>query len=345
MLDAQADVVFHKVFEHKESRALGLIFGKDADKEGFRGVIAPRRQGGKEVDPSEGKDLALCLPHCGRYMGHCDGEANKFIFLVDHKGNKVLVENGNVLVHVAVYLLLGEFCVLVKAGEGLVEHVEHLTAALCHLMESAGGVDADAETLRDLIGKSEHGRKFRRDVHHPLGPVHIFGKAQALQVFRIIRIVVDDGEGALVLEAFHKKAFPVHICKAQRALDLCCTPYFAPFNHGVNEGLAHVEVLDEVYPAEADGILIPFLVGVVIDDGGYAACNLSVLIGQIKFTVTELQGGVFGAKRLVFVVFKCRDPFVRSLVQLNGKIYEFLKHFLPGYGKYGYRGFSHIVQR
>ena len=177
MLDAKADVVLHQVLEHKESGAFGLIFRKDADEKGLRGVIALRGKGGKEVDPSEGKDTALGLADCGRYMRHCDGEAHKFIFLVDNECNKVLVENRDILVHIAVYLLLGELCVFIQACEGLVENVEHLTAALCHFAEGAGGVDADAVTFRDFIGKLEHRRKLRRDVHHPLGPVHIFGKA------------------------------------------------------------------------------------------------------------------------------------------------------------------------
>ena len=292
MLDAQTDVVLHKVFEHKESRALGLIFRKDADKESLRGVIALGRKGGKEVDPSEGENLTLCLTYCCRYMRHGYGKAHKFIFLIDDKGHKVLVENGDVLVHIAVYLLLGEFCVLIKACKGFVEHMEHLTAALCHLTESAGCVDADAETLRDFIGISEHGRKLRGDVHHPLGPVHVLGKAKTLQVFRIIRIVVDDGEGALVLKAFHKETFAVHIREAKGALNLGCTTLLTPLNYSINEGLANIKILNEVNPAKADGILIPLFVGVVIDDGGYAACDLSVLIGQIKLTFTELKGRI-----------------------------------------------------
>ena len=147
MLDSQAYIILHQVLEHEESGAFCLVFRKDAYEKGLRGVVALRGQGGKKIHPAEGKDSALGLADRGRNVGHCDREAHKFVFVIDHKRHKVLVENRDILAYITVYLLLGELGVFIEPGKGLVEHMEHLAAALCHFPDGAGGIDANAEAL------------------------------------------------------------------------------------------------------------------------------------------------------------------------------------------------------
>ena len=99
-----------------------------------------------------------------------------------------------------------------------------------------------------------------------------------------------------MLEPFHQETFPVHVSESEGALDLRRAPLAAPRDDRVHERLGHVEVLDEIDPAEADGVLLPFLVGLAVEDGGYAADNLSVPTGEVQLPFTEGQGGVFIAE-------------------------------------------------
>ena len=213
--------------------------------------------------------------------------------------------------------------------------MEHLPAPAGHLPDGGGPIDTDAEALRNAVRELEHGRHLRGDVHHALGPVHILGEAQALQVLRIIGVIVDDRERALVLEALHQQTLAVHVREAQGALDFLRAPLGTPGHNGLDERLAHVEVLDEVYPAKADGVLLPLLVGFFVDDGGHAAHGFAALLGQEQFPFAERQGRIVRSQRLVFVILKGRNPLVAVFVQVQREFDKFLEHALARNGHDG----------
>ena len=268
-------------------------------------------------------------------MRHGDSEANEFVFVVHHKGHKILVQNRNVLLHITVYLVLGKLRVLIQAGEGLVEHMKHLPTATCHFPDGIGPIDTDAKTVCDAVRELEHGRHLRGDVHHALGPVHILGETQPFQVLRIIGIVVNDRKGAFVLEALHQKAFPVHVREAKGTFDFFCAPFRAPGDNCVDERLAHIEIVNKIYPAKADGVFLPLLIGFLVDDGGHAAHGFSVLFCQEQFPFAEGQGGVFRAQGLIFIVLKGRNPLVAVFVQVQREFDKILEHALVRDGHNG----------
>ena len=287
------------------------------------------------MHPAEGENAALGLTHGSGNVRHGNGEADELVLVVHHKRYQILVQYGRILLHIAVYLLLGQLGVFIQAGEGLIEHMEHFPAPAGHLPDGGGPIDTDAKALRNAVRELEHGRHLCWDVHHALGPVHILGEAQALQVFRIIGIVVDDRKRALVLKTFHQQAFAVHVREAQRALDFLCAPLRAPGNYRLDERLAHIEVLNEVYPAKADGILLPLLIGFFIDDGSHAAHGFAALLGQEQFPFAERQGRIVRSQCLVFVILKGRNPLVAVFVQVQREFDKFLEHALARNGHDG----------
>ena len=84
-----------------------------------------------------------------------------------------------------------------------------------------------------------------------------------------------------MLEPFHQEAFPVHVGEAEGSLDFPGAPRAAPGDDRIHERFGHVEILDEVDPAEADGLLLPFLVRLAVADGGHAADGLPVPSGEV----------------------------------------------------------------
>ena len=78
--------------------------------------------------------------------------------------------------------------------------------------------------------------------------------------------------------------------------------------------LGYVKIFDEVYPAKADRIISELLVGPVVDDGGYAAHNLLVSVGQEKLFFAELQGRILRSQGVEFVAFKSRDVVLAVFV-------------------------------
>ena len=129
-------------------------------------------------------------------------------------------------------------------------------------------------------------------IFHPVG---VLREAQSFDVLRVVGIVVDGGHRTQLVEAFDQHTFSIHVGKAQRSYDMRHAAFFAPLLHGAYQGFGHFGVVSEVYPAEADLLLAPCLVGPIVDDGGHAAYEPSVLIGQEVVGLAELKGSVLPA--------------------------------------------------
>jgi hypothetical protein len=132
-----------------------------------------------------------------------------------------------------------------------------------------------------------------------------------------------------MLETLHQEAFAVHVGEAEGTLDLRGALGAAPRDDRVDERLRHVEVLDEVDPSEADGLLLPFLVGLVVDDGGDAADDFPVPPGQIQFPLAEREGRILVGQGLEFVTFEGGDPLGAVLEQFEREADELLEHAPP----------------
>ena len=164
-----------------------------------------------------------------------------------------------------------------QGRECLVVHVENLHAvAFAHVFHALGLHHVYVGSFFDQVGELEHGREGRAHVQCPLGPIDLLGEAELFQHGAVIGIVVEAGERAQMLETFHQKAFLVHIGESPGTAYVGASPLSAPFGHGVDQRFQNRLVFDEVQPAEADEFL--FVIGLVVDDGGHAAHNLTAAI-------------------------------------------------------------------
>ena len=177
-----------------------------------------------------------------------------------------------------------------------------------HLPHRHAGHRVQAETLFHQRGVLHLRDFFCRYVHDLLQPVGVFPEAKFLQARAVIRIVVDDGKGCQAVEIFHQQAFLVHVRKTERALDLLAASLPPENDYGVDEGADDFGVVDEIDPAEADNLLFPARIGLVVDDGRNAADDFAIAYGQVAGALAELQGGVLVAQRIEFVRMKGGDP-------------------------------------
>ena len=66
--------------------------------------------------------------------------------------------------------------------------------------------------------------------------------------------------------------------------------FAAELFHLVYQSLGHFAVIYEINPAEAHLLVVPLLVGLVVDDGCNPSDKFTVLVCQVKFGIAELLG-------------------------------------------------------
>ena len=161
-------------------------------------------------------------------------------------------------------------------------------------------------------------------VNHPLDPVHVLFEAVGLKEGVVVRIIVQAGEGAQAVVAFHQGAFLVHVREAQRALQLGAAVLLAPCDDGVQEGVQDFLVFDEIEPSETHHGLFPELVGLEIDYGRHASHDLVVAVGEVQACVAEFICAVLlGIEGIVFVSHQRGDPVFAVLIKFKRECEEF----------------------
>ena len=165
----------------------------------------------------------------------------------------------------------------------------------------------------------------------------------------VVRVVILEHEGGDVVESVHHAAFVVEVREAQRAGNLRHAIFLAEGDDGLDEGLGDLLVVDEVNPAEAHFLVVPVPVGNLVDDGGYAAHDFPVFVGQELGALGVLGHGVLGRiQGRHFVEIYVGDVERASLIEFEGEFDEGFQlslglHFLNGNGHMAYR-FSYSLQ-
>ena len=205
------------------------------------------------------------------------------------------------------------------------------TVFLIQLARAARLSDVQAVAFLDQFRELEHRRTLLLYQRDALGPVHVLVETQLLQERVVVGIVVQAGEGAEVLVAFDKQSLLVHIGEAPGALHPGAAASATPFRHGIQQGLQHFAVFDEVQPAEADVLLFPDLVGGAVDNGRHAAGQFAVLVGQVALGFAVVVRAVLLlVKSIEFVPAKRGNPVLAAFVKLFREIYE-TAQIAPGF--------------
>ena len=111
-----------------------------------------------------------------------------------------------------------------------------------------------------------------------LQPIHLFLIPQCLQMFRIVRGIVYRHHRAHTVKVLHEHPFLVEIEYPHRPLDTIHPPFAAPMLHSLQQSRRHVLVVNELDKTEADILRVPFFIGTVVDNAGYAPHHIPVFI-------------------------------------------------------------------
>ena len=131
-----------------------------------------------------------------------------------------------------------------------------------------------------------------RNLYHVFEPVGVLLKAQSLDMLLIVGIAIEEGHRADLVESFHQKSFRIEIGKAQRADDFLHAVCPSEVLHGGDQGTGHFGVVDGVEPAETNLVMLPGLVGLVIDYCCYASGRNPVQKGHIQLEFAESRSGI-----------------------------------------------------
>ena len=124
---------------------------------------------------------------------------------------------------------------------------------------------------------------------HPHG---ILFKPQCLEVVVVVGIVVHRVHRTHLVITLEKHTLLVKVGEAQGTNDGVHATLLAPLLHGADESLAHLQVVNEVYPSESHIPGSPFLVCPVVYNGRHTSHNLVVSIGEEPIGVAKLKGSV-----------------------------------------------------
>ena len=255
-------------------------------------------------------------------------------------GYQTQVEHGEIHLHILVNLLGSHLRVAIKVFEGFVDELEDALSIL-PLVHVFLGYLLDLQ----IIAFANHLGYLGIFLGHFVGYVHLvlhvvvvfFPSLQLLHVFGVIGIVVDGELCAHVFKAVGEHTLAVHIGKAQRSHYLVHAALFAPLLHGVQQRLAHLYVVDKVYPAKAHTLTVPFAVGSVVDDGCHASHHLALFVCQEVVGLAKLKGGVLvlvQGKHLVAI--QIGHCVLTITIQVVIKLYESVQISFAGYLSYFY---------
>ena len=135
------------------------------------------------------------------------------------------------------------------------------------------------------IALPHHLCQLRKLIGHFLGHFHLalqiviilLETLHLLHVPGIIGVIIVDIHGGELVETFYEHALTVGVDKSQRPGNLIHALCPAPVLNGLQQCLAHLNIVDEVKPSEAHLMAVPPFVGPAVDDGCHTTYDLPVL--------------------------------------------------------------------
>ena len=168
-----------------------------------------------------------------------------------------------------------------------------------------------------------------RDIDFVFHPVGVFLEAEFLHVYGIVGVVVDSGHGTELVETFNQHTFRIEIGESERSGNVSHAPFLSPVFYRFDESGGYFRVVNEVYPPEADVLATPFLVGTVVDNGGYTSYDLVILVCQKIICFTEFECCILTlVKCIEHIVVKVGDGVRIALVHSVIETDKFLKFSL-----------------
>ena len=260
------------------------------------------------MPPSEGPEsAATTLLQRARERRDGDAHTHQAVVLrgVLHQGDELQVGHLQVHVDVLVNLLVRQLVVAIEILEGLVDELEDaLAVAALEDIALLQFLDAQVVAFLNHLGNLAHllrnlvGHEYL--VFHVVVVLHV--SRHCLHVLGVVLVVVDGGHGSQLVESPDEHALGVHVGESKWPHHGVHALLSSVVLNGFHQCGRHLAVVNEVYPPEAHGFLLPPFVGFMVDDGGNAAAQLPFLVGQEVLSLAEVEGGVAVFRQRVHVV-------------------------------------------
>ena len=104
---------------------------------------------------------------------------------------------------------------------------------------------------------------------------------------------------------------------------------------GIQQHTGNLEIIDEVEPSEAHLLLVPLVVGTMVDDGGNAAYHLrdAVIDSQEILRFAEVEGRILAfAQCIPLVKTQVRNGIFATFIKVVIELYESSQSFLGSNG-------------
>ena len=111
-------------------------------------------------------------------------------------------------------------------------------------------------------------------------------------MLRIVGEIVDGRHGRELVEAVDEHALRVEIGETERSHEFGAVMFARPVFGLAQQGTAHLQIVDEINPAEASRLFVPRAVGLVVDDTSHTSHDFSVASRQKVFSLAEFEGRV-----------------------------------------------------
>ena len=101
--------------------------------------------------------------------------------------------------------------------------------------------------------------------------------------------------------------------------------------HSVKQGTGNVDIINKINPSETYSLILPLLVGPVVDNASNTSHHLAILISQEVFGLAEFEGSILIlAQRVLFITIKVGRIILIALVQVVVQLDESIQLSLVG---------------
>ena len=256
--------------------------------------------------------------------GEDESEANGIFVLVEDHRDEAEVDDELEALHEALLDVLGEGN---RHVEGVVSLLAELEEFLAIFLQKVLRVlrlgEMEVVAFHDEIREAgETVARFPLEEQAAFEPIDFLGITMVLDEALIIGIVVLLLERRKVIETLDKEAFAFHVAETEGADDLVHPEASRPILDGAKKHVRDLLVVDAVEAVETDALLLPFLVGNLLEDADDAPDDLLAVVDAIANVIRLVAVQVIILEKGKLVRVETRDEIGVSLIEAKREIDE-----------------------
>ena len=278
----------------------------------------------QQTDQGRGGHAAARLLDGFPNRGEDEAEANRVFVLIEDHRDEAKVDDEFEALHEALLDVLGEGNRHVEGVISLLAELEEFLAIfLQEVLRVLRLAEMEVVAFHDEIREAgETLTRFSLEEQAAFEPIDFLGITMVLDEALIIGIVVLLLERREVIEALDEEAFAFHIAEAEGADDLVHPEASRPILDGAKKHVRDLLVVDAVEAVETDALLLPFLVGNLLENADDAPDDLFAVIDAVAHVIRLVAVKVIILEKGKLVRVETRDEIGVSLIEAKREIDE-----------------------